>query len=195
MTLALDGGVTLLQLREKDLTARRLLPLAHRLRDITRWRALLFINDRVDVALACGADGVQLGEEAMPVRAARQVSADRLLVGRSVHGVEGAMAAEAEGADLLLVGMVFSTRSHPGIVPAGVDLLTSVRNSVRIPFLAIGGVKAGNVASVVEAGASGAAVISAIAGSDDPAEASRLILRSMKTAWAAKLRTGAARPA
>lgn len=181
---AVEGGANLVQLREKDLPAGRLLALAQRLRVLTSGRALLFVNDRVDVALASGADGVQLGEEGFPVDAARRVSGNRLLVGRSVHSVEGAMAAEAEGADLLVVGTVFTTASHPGVAATGVGLLEQVRDRVRIPYLAIGGVNVGNVQSVIEVGASGAAVISAITRSPNPRQVVRDMLERMTDAWA-----------
>ena len=110
--LALQGGVDLVQLREKGLTGGPLLELACGLRRVTEGRALLFVNERVDVAAACGADGVQLGEEGLSVQAARRVAGPGMLVGRSVHTVEGAVTAAGEGADLLLLGAVFATPSH-----------------------------------------------------------------------------------
>jgi thiamine-phosphate pyrophosphorylase len=145
---------------------------------------LLFVNDRIDVALACEADGVQLGEEGLPVEVARWVSRSRLLLGRSVHGVGGAETAEAEDADILVVGAVFPTGSHPGTVSQGVELLEGVRSRTRIPFLAIGGVNASNVQAVIEAGASGTAVISAIMRSDDPTRASALLAQRMRDGMA-----------
>ena len=181
---AVKGGVNLVQLRERDLPAKQLLSLAYLLRDITSGRALLFVNDRIDVALACGADGVQLGEEGLPVDAARRASEGRLLLGRSVHSVEGAEAAEAEGADLLVVGTTFHTDSHSQAPAAGVGLLEQVRSRANIPFLAIGGVNDGNVGSAIEAGASGAAVITAITRSRDPADAARNLVKRMREVWA-----------
>lgn len=181
---ALDGGVGMVQLREKDLPSGQLLVLANRLRALTRGRALLFVNDRVDVALAAEADGVQLGEASMPVRDARQTAGHGLLVGRSVHDVEGAAAAESEGADLLVAGTVFPSESHPGAAVAGTELLERLHRRVTVPFLAIGGVTAGNVAEAMRSGASGGAVITAIAQSNDPAQAARELLGAMRTAWA-----------
>ena len=183
VTLAVEGGVTMVQFREKDLEASELLKLAENLRDVTKGKALLFINDRVDVALACDADGVQLGESALPVTVARRVAGDRLLIGRSVHDMEGAARAEAEGADLLVAGAVFPTGSHPEVVPAGLWLLERIRAKVTIPYLAIGGVNQANVEGVIKAGASGAAVISAIIASNDPQEAARLMTERMAQAW------------
>ena len=173
----------MVQLRERDLPAAEMLDLACSLREITRGRALLFVNDRVDVALACEADGVQLGESSLPVEAARRVSRGRLLLGRSVHSVEGAVAAETLGADMVIVGAIFPTASHPGTPTAGVGLLAQVSNAVDIPVLAIGGVTSANVASVMRAGASGAAVIGEIMSSQAPREASKALADSMRGSW------------
>lgn len=178
MARALDGGVNLVQIREKDLPGALLLALARRLRELTRERALLFVNERVDVALACAADGVQLGEEGVPVEAARRV-APGLLVGRSVHSVEGALEAQEQGADLLIVGPIFPTGSHPVASAAGIRLLAAVAERVRTPCLAIGGVIPENVASVMAAGAWGAAVISAILGAPDPHRAAGALREAM----------------
>ena len=179
---AVDGGVGMVQLREKDLPAAKLYALARRLRGITRGRALLYVNDRVDVALAAGADGVQLGEGGLPLKAARRVAGTCLLIGMSVHSVDGGVRAELEGADLLVAGTVFRTGSHPGRVPQGVGILEKLRERVRIPFLAIGGVTAENVGPVIRAGAAGAAVITAITQSDNPERASQELVKLMEEA-------------
>lgn len=192
---AVEGGANMVQLREKDLPAGQLLALAQRLRQVTQGRALLFVNDRVDVALAAGADGVQLGEEALPVQAARRVAGHRLLVGRSVHSLEGAMAAEADGADLLIVGTIFPTGSHPGATAAGVGLLQQVCQHVKVPFLGIGGIKADNVEAVVSSGAAGAAVITAITLSPDPRRAAQELMEKMRGASLASRRGQGHQPA
>lgn len=183
---AVVGGANMVQLREKDLPARDLHSLALRIRDVTVGRALLFVNDRLDVALACGADGVQLGEDALPVDAAREVAAGRLLLGRSVHSVGGALEAQSKGADLLVLGTVFPTTSHPGVAAGGLGLVREVAGSVSIPIIAIGGIVADNAASVMEAGASGAAVITAITRSQDPRRAAAGLKSSLDGAWAAR---------
>ena len=183
---AVEGGATMVQLREKDLSAAEMLALACRLREVTRGRALLFINDRVDVALACEADGVQLGEEGLPVDAARRASDGELLLGRSVHSIEGAVAAEAEGVDVVVVGTIFESQSHPGASAAGAGLLRRVSDRVSVPALAIGGVTAANVSTVIAAGASGAAVIGDIVASDDPERAARALVDRMNKMWSAR---------
>ena len=111
----------MVQLREKDMPGGPLLELAHRLRDLTAGRALFIVNERMDVALASQADGVQLGEDAMPVEATRELAAHSL-IGRSVHDPQGAAEAERAGADFLVAGTIFSSPSHQGGSTAGPDL-------------------------------------------------------------------------
>jgi thiamine-phosphate pyrophosphorylase len=182
---AVEGGVGMVQLRERDLSADALFAVAKRIREITRGRALFFVNDRVDVALAVGADGVQLPESGLPVEAVRRVAGDRLLVGRSVHDVEGAVAAEADGADLLIAGSVFATASHPGHEPERIELLHKLSERVGVPYLGIGGVTMENVGVVMEAGASGVAVITAVTESDDPQLAAHDLAGKISRTWAA----------
>lgn len=180
---AVEGGVNMVQVREKDLTGGPLLALAERLRAVTRGRALLFVNERLDVALACGADGVQLGEQALPIGAARRVAGDRLLLARSVHSIDGAAEAERQGADLLVVGSVFLTRSHPGAEAMGLETFRRIVSRASVPVLGIGGITANNAAQVMCAGASGVAVISAILAASDPREASRELAVTVRQAW------------
>ena len=165
---SLDGGVGMVQLREKDMPPFELLRLARRLRLVTKGRALLVVNDRVDVAMLSGADGVQLGETALDVADVRKLVGPDMLIGRSVHSEVGAVDAECQGADFLVLGTVFETASHPDGRVGGLDLVREVTGAVGIPVLGIGGITSANAASVMEAGASGAAVITAITMSDGP---------------------------
>lgn len=181
---AVDGGVGLVQLREKDLSASELYSLALRLKGAIRDRALLFVNDRIDVALAADADGVQLGENALPLRAARRLVDGNLLLGRSVHSVDGAVNAEAQGADILVLGTIFPTASHPGARTGGSELVHEVAAAVSVPFLGIGGIDTSNVGEVVAGGAAGAAVITAITTASHPAAESAHLLEAMQTATA-----------
>lgn len=180
---AVCGGVDLVQLREKDLPANQLFGLAQRCREITRERALFFVNDRLDVALAVGADGVQLGEHGLPVWVVRQQVESRLLVGRSVHTVAGGIMAESQGADLLLAGSIFPTTSHPDKQVQGSAFLKQLARSVSIPTLAIGGIGLENIEAVIDGGASGVAVVTAISESDDPTDASCRIMKLVQEAW------------
>ena len=141
--------------------------------------AALVVNDRLDVAMAMGADGVHLGGGSLPVGEVRRLVSGGMLVGASVHSLEEAVRAEGDGADYLVLGTIFETASHPGRAPAGLDLVARVTSAVRIPVIAIGGITAGNARSVMDAGASGVAVIRAIQSADDVAGAARSLLRAM----------------
>jgi thiamine-phosphate pyrophosphorylase len=167
---AVAAGVDIVQLREKNMPDTSLFPLAQELRKITRGQALLLINNSVDLALECEADGVQLGWDAMPLREVRKIAGRRnnFLLGRSIHSTSEAIAAQKDGADFLLVGTIFHSRSHPEEEPAGVRLLTQVDQVTNLPFFAIGGILPGNVPQVMRAGAKGIAVIEAILGATDP---------------------------
>ncbi len=177
---AVAGGVNAVQLREKDLPPADLLALAARLREATADLALLLVNGPLEVALECGADGVHLPEDApMIERPARP-----FLVGRSVHSAMGAAAAWAEGTDYLTAGPAFETRSHPGLPPAGPDLIHDVANAVGIPVVAIGGITASRVDDVVLAGASGIAVISPVLAAGSPREAAATLRKALDLAVA-----------
>ncbi|MBM3933757.1 MAG: thiamine phosphate synthase [SAR202 cluster bacterium] len=184
---AVEGGVNMVQLREKDLPSRKLYDLAVRLRQLTQGRALLMVNDRLDVALAAGADGVQLGEEGLPVQAARAI-AGRLLIGKSVHSLRSAQTAQSEGADFLVAGTIFESGTHPDGPTQGLGLLAQLRAGVATSFLAIGGITAQNVADVIAAGASGAAVITAITQSPSPKDSAREIAYRIQAAYLASTR-------
>ena len=172
----------MVQLREKDRPSRELYELAITLHAVLRGRALLLVNDRVDVALASGADGVHLPERSLPGKAVREIAGDSCIVGRSVHSVEAAVQAERDGADFVEVGAVYETASKPGVTPAGVELVRAVADAVRLPVIAVGGVSADNVGDVVRAGADGVAVISAIMDADDPQWAAGRLRRALDEA-------------
>jgi thiamine-phosphate pyrophosphorylase len=178
---ALDGGVNVVQLREKDLPARELWPLAVRLRDLTAGRALFLINDRLDVALAAGADGVQLAGHSLPPAAARAVAGPGHLIGCSVHDAAEAVAAAEGGADYLLVGTIYPSRSHPDQPGAGPALIERLRATVDLPLVGIGGIAPANARAVLIAGARGVAVITAILAAPDPAAAAAALREALRT--------------
>ena len=180
---AVDGGVCAVQLREKDLSSGELYDLALTLRHVLRGRALFLVNERADVALAVGADGVHLPEHSLPGRAVREMVVEACIVGRSVHSVEAAVRAEAEGADFVEVGAVYETASKPGAAPAGVELVRAVAEAVHVPVVAVGGITAEKVAEVVEAGADGIAVIGAILDADDLTVAADRLRRALDEAY------------
>lgn len=167
--LALEGGVKAVQLREKDLPVRELLALARELRTITReFGAKLFINDRVDVAMIVGADGVHLGGASMPVDAARKIVGKDMLIGASTHNMEEALAAQKGGADLITFGPIFDTPSKAKYgSPVGAAAIRKLKNEINIPIFALGGINSGNVLQVMSAGADGIAMISAIFSAED----------------------------
>ena len=186
VSAAISGGVDIVQLRDKEESGGALLELATALCEVTRGSAILLVNERADVAAACAADGVQLGESAMPTDAVRPILPENTIIGRSVHSVDGAAEAQASGADFLLVGTMFSTRSHPGEEPSGPGLLERIRAAgVDAPLLGIGGITADNVVQVIRAGADGAAVITAILASADPEQEASRIKSAMQDAMAA----------
>ena len=185
---AVTGGVDLVQLREKDLPGGELLKMAWSLKEAIAGRAMFMINERVDVAIAVGADGVQLGEYALPVGEVRKQTGPHTLIGRSVHSVHGADQARDAGADFLLVGTMFQTRSHPGAVAAGPGLLAQIaespgQRSKPLPLIGIGGINAANLGEVVLAGASGVAVITSILGSPHPKAEATKLKKTMSDAW------------
>ena len=167
---ALQGGVDAVQVREKDLPASELVDLARRVRTLCRrYGARLLINDRVDVALAVGADGVHLPVDSFSPAEARQLLGAGALIGASTHSEAEARAAVAGGADFIVFGPVFDTPSKRALgAPVGLEALATVSHGSAIPVLAIGGITADRVASVRRCGAQGIAVIGAILEAADP---------------------------
>lgn len=172
---ALRGGVRAVQLREKDLSGRELYELASRLREITsRYGARLIINERLDIALAVGADGVHLGESSIPLPQARKVAGEAMLIGVSCHDREKALAAEGDGADFITFSPIFFTPSKaPYGEPVGTERLAEVCRLLRVPVFALGGIKQETVNKVLAHGAHGIALISAILAADEPERAAR----------------------
>lgn len=181
--LALEGGVKAVQLREKDLPVRELLALAKELRSVTReFNAKLFINDRLDVATAVGADGIHLGRQSMPADAVRKVVGTSMQIGISTHSVAEARAAEDSGADFITYGPIFETPSKAQYgAPVGVKSILSIKNEVKIPIYAIGGINSGNMLSAMSAGADGIAVISAIMAAEDIKKTAAAYVKALTT--------------
>lgn len=172
---AVEGGVTLIQLRSKNLNAREFLEISLRASDLLKRKNIpLIINDRVDIALACQASGVHLGQQDLPLTYARKILGKSRMIGISVNTEDEAVNAEQGGVDYLGVGPIFSTLSKKDLRPLlGPEGLRVIRQKVKIPILAIGGISATNAREVMEAGASGIAVISAIMGADNIRQAAK----------------------
>lgn len=176
----LVAGLKAVQLREKDLTAGELYHLADSLLALaSRAGARLFINDRVDVALAVGADGVHLAGHSMPARVVRSKFPGIRLIGVSTHTLEEARAAEAGGADFVLFGPIYETPSKRDRPPQGTEPLARVAAELSIPVFAIGGVTPERVHELKSAGARGVAVISAILSADRPGRATKAFIESL----------------
>jgi thiamine-phosphate pyrophosphorylase len=174
---AIAGGVDVIQLRDKKQSALRRYETGQRLREMTAESSVdLIVNDRVDLAVAVDADGVHLGQDDLPVAVARDQLGEDAVIGKSTSFVDEAVAAEREGADYLGVGAIYGTSSKD--VPDdeadfGPERVQDIAAAVEIPVIGIGGVDASNAAPVVEAGAAGVAVITAITQAEDPAMATR----------------------
>lgn len=174
----LDAGVRLVQFREKEGSARDLLAKAEAFRTHTAAAdALLIIDDRVDLALACGADGVHLGQDDLPIAAARRI-APELILGSSTHDLKEALAAQAEGASYVNIGPVFATQTKD--VPSGVigpEAIGQIAPQLTIPFTCMGGIKPHNIGEVLAQGARIAAVVTAVTAAKD-VRAAALALRT-----------------
>jgi len=172
---AIEGGARVVQLREKEASVRELLNLGDKLRNLTREAGVTFIvNDRVDLARATDADGVHLGQDDLPIEAAREQLGWGKYIGISTHNLNQALAAQEAGADYIGVGPVYPTGTKKNLDPlVGPQLVAQVKKSVTIPIVAIGGINRENVNQVVEAGADGIAVITAVMGADDVVAAAR----------------------
>jgi thiamine-phosphate pyrophosphorylase len=194
---ALAGGVRIVQIREKDGSARRALEIARNARELTRrFGALLIVNDRIDVAVACDADGVHLGQTDLPLAEARRLLGEAALLGLSITDAGQMAAPDAADADCLGVGAIFPTASKSDAALTGLRLLGDVRAAVgartdsadRVeggtPIVAIGGINAGNAAAAIEAGADLVAVITAITGAADPERAAAELLEVVRAARA-----------
>ena len=167
---ALQGGVKAVQLREKDLSAAELLPLARELRDLTRaYQARLFINDQVDIALTVQADGVHLGGHSRPTDDVRKLVGPDMLIGVSTHSKSEITLAAERGADFVTFGPVYATLSKAKLgPPQGLDKLAEACRDSSIPVFALGGITSARAVEVLLTGASGIALISAILTSSDP---------------------------
>ena len=178
---ALEGGARVVQWRDKTRDKGDQLPDARAIAAMCgQANALFIVNDHADLALVCGAGGVHLGQHDLPVDAVRRIAGDALTIGVSTNNADEARAAEAGGADYVAVGAIFPTATKDVTRPADLDRLRQVREAVSIPVVAIGGVNEANIASVVAAGASAAAVISAVCGAHDPRAAASVLARAFE---------------
>lgn len=172
---AIQGGVSLVQLREKDIASRDFYNIACKMKDLTaRYNIPFIINDRLDIALAVDADGLHVGQEDLPLEVARRLLGKGKILGYSVSTVEEALYGEKNGADYLGAGPVYPTGSKlDAVSPIGLETLGSIKKSVSIPVVGIGGIGAANLRDVRASGIDGISLISAILGSHDITGTSR----------------------
>ncbi|WP_096201249.1 thiamine phosphate synthase [Bacillus sp. FJAT-45350] len=168
MEEAILGGVDIIQLRDKYSSKRDVLKKAQVLRELTKKYGVTFIvNDHIDVALAVDADGIHLGQDDIPLAEARRIMGNKI-IGISTHAIEEALEAEKGGADYIGVGPVFPTKSKVDVVdPVTTEYVKQVAKEIKIPFVAIGGIKLHNVDQVLAAGASRICAVSEIVGAED----------------------------
>ncbi len=179
---ALDSGLKWLQLREKDLDGGELLNLAEEIRSLTnRYGAGLIINDRVDVALLVDADGVHLGQKSFSPGDVRPLLGEERLVGVSTHSLGEALKAEVEGADFITLGPVYFTPSKAGYgEPVGISTLRLVKENLKIPVFAIGGIRADRIEEIKSTGARGAALIREVMESSDAGRTVKRLLKNLE---------------
>jgi thiamine-phosphate pyrophosphorylase len=181
----LAGGCRLVQLRDKRMPLAELYPVARALGERCRQAGALFIvNDRADLALAAGADGLHVGQEDLPAAAARRLLRPGMILGVSTHDAAQARGAVADGADYVAVGSIFPTGSKAGFQLVGPDLVRRLRPEIPVPLIGIGGITADNAGEVVAAGADAVAVISAVCGAPDPEAATRRLIDRLEDARA-----------
>jgi len=175
------GGAKIIQLREKDYSTRVLYELALRFREITAGAdVLLIINDRLDIALAVEADGVHLGQDDLPLKAARKL-APELLIGISTHSPEEALQAQADGADYINIGPIFPTKTKMGVGHAlGPDAIALFQKNIEIPFTVMGGINESNIDQVLARGVRRVAMVTAITQAPDIAGAVRSLKKRIK---------------
>lgn len=181
---ALQGGVKMIQIREKELPLGEYIKLASKALKLTRSHdAYLIINDAVEVVKATGADGLHLGQEDMPLREARAILGSNVIIGVSVKTVDEAMQAEADGADYVAVNGVFptATKDDLGYCP-GLTGVSRIKQCTRLPVVGIGGINLSNCCSILEAGADGIAVVTAITMSENISSTCRSFFETMRDA-------------
>ena len=179
----LGGGCRMVQLRDKDMPLAELYPVASALGERCRRAGALFIvNDRADLALAVGADGLHLGQDDLPAATARRLLPPGAILGVSTHDRRQAHHALADGADYIAVGSIFPTGTKAGFQLVGTQLLATLRPEIPVPLVGIGGITPDNTEQVIMAGADAVAVISAVCAAPDPEAATRRLMERLESA-------------
>lgn len=178
---AILGGVTVVQLREKQANGRELYETAVKVRELTKgYNIPLIINDRVDIALAVGADGVHLGQSDLPCHIARKILGNDKIIGLSARNIERAIEAEQSGANYLGVGAMFPTSTKTDAKVVTPSVIKEIKNKIKIPVVAIGGINLDNIDKLKGCGIDGAAVVSAIMGSEFPRKSAKELIEKFR---------------
>lgn len=182
---AIEGGAHAIQFRAKKESTKESLEIGKRIKAMSSGRALFFVNDRLDLALALDADGLHLGQEDMPIRVAKELlkeSGKELIIGASTHNLKQALGAAERGANYISFGPIFPSKTKPSSKPLGIEKLREVCKKVSVPAIAIGGINKDNVRKVIKVGAQGVAVVSAIAQAKDARKATQELLNKIDAA-------------
>lgn len=192
---AVSGGeIGVIQLRDKESSKQDILKFAieflKRMRKRVKTprltanrkdrKALFIINDHIDVAIACGADGLHLGQEDLPLKQARKILGEEKIIGVSCHSLSQALRAQKQGADYIGIGPIYKTATKPGYRPIGLKTLRQLKGKIKIPYFAIGDIREENLKEICGAGAKQAAVCRAILKTDNPKKAAQRIYRILK---------------
>lgn len=178
---ALEGGVDILQLREKNMSAKNIVELGAKVKQLClQYGATFIVNDRIDVAAILEADGVHLGQDDLDVASARQILGDKCIVGISTHAPEQALKAVEDGADYIGVGPVFATPTKEGKIPVRLEYVKWASENIEIPFYAIGGIDEENIDEVLKTGANKVAVVRAIINAKSPQKAAENFLKKLE---------------
>ena len=179
---AIEGGAQAIQLRTKRESTREALEIGKRIKAMCKGKALFIVNDRLDLAMALGADGLHLGQEDMPIESVKELSeksGKELIIGLSTHSLEQAMDAEKRKPHYISFGPIFPSRTKPSLIPVGTEKLKNVCKKVNIPIIAIGGINRDNVEEVMRAGVQGVAAVSAISEATDPKRAAQELFKKI----------------
>ncbi|MDD5465302.1 MAG: thiamine phosphate synthase [Candidatus Omnitrophica bacterium] len=178
---ASDGKIGLIQLRDKKSAKADVLDFAIRIsKALSRSKTLFIINDYADVAVACGADGLHLGQDDLSLKQARKILGKDRIIGISCHSLAQALRAQNQGADYIGIGPIYATATKPGYKPIGLKVLGKLKDKIKIPYFAIGDIHAGNIKKITACGARRVAVCRAILKADNPKNAARQLYKILE---------------
>jgi|TARA_B100001971_G_C18129490_1_gene504019 thiamine-phosphate pyrophosphorylase len=176
---AISSGVNMIQLREKHLPSLELLTLGKEIKDITKNKALLIINDRLDIAMTLKCDGVHLGERSIPVELVKNIIGTKFLIGKSIHKINPNLSEYESLINYWILGPIYKTLSHPNINPIGINPISELKKISKIPIIGIGGINQDNSKKIIEKGGTGVAVKRYILKSEKITEDTKIIWKSI----------------